>query len=248
MHIRFIIQARLKSTRLQGKVLAPLGDRPLIQHILDRLHTFLNPNVSLKVALPFGEEKLAEYLESVKADYIYSSPENVLQRYCKASEDLHEDDYIVRLTGDNPFVDQDCLIEMLSNLPQYNLPDFAYPYKLPLGMGFEIIKTKALRDQLNYNLLPHHEEHVTTFIKENPEAYSIYKADFFSDMPDIRLTIDYESDLLQAIKTFEYFSKQKNVFFNSTDVYNLYKEIPSFFNLNEDNIQRPPTSYEPRNS
>ncbi len=246
MHIRFIVQARLKSKRLSGKVLMNIGSKPLIHHIFDRLQLITCKNTSLRFAIPDCSEEgaLADYLKNNGVDYIVGDELNVLDRFLTASQDLSDNDFIVRLTGDNPFLDHYELNRIINLLHEKSNFDLIYPYKLPLGMGFEIVSVGALRSQMKYPLSNYHLEHVTVYIKENPDYYQIHKVESYKEMPNIRLTVDYREDLETANLVFLHFNQFKNPFFCSNDIYQLHQKNKEIFSLNQEMKQRTMYDYE----
>jgi len=246
MNVRYIIQARLSSTRLPGKILMPIGQKPLIGHIIDRL---LSSGAGAdEVCFALADEtsddsydQLNRFIDRHKIRRMTGDTHNVLARYIQASDDMSPTDIIVRLTGDNPFIDYKILNDTLRVFRGTSGADLAYPYKLPLGMGFEMFTREALVRQLNYPLQPHHCEHVTTFIKEHRELFCVRQVDYYENSPDIRLTIDYEEDLRQARQTFDYFHERGKDNFCSDEILELYKTNADFFGVNRDIRQREST-------
>jgi spore coat polysaccharide biosynthesis protein SpsF len=233
MAVRYIIQARMFSTRLPGKILMQIGNKTLIQHIIDRL--FLSGADRSEICFALGEEganELSEYLDNQNILWITGDTHDVLSRYIKASQDMSIKDTIVRLTADNPFIDFLCLKDNVKIFQGEIDTDLSYPFKLPLGMGYEMFSRGALIKQLDYDLKSHHTEHVTTFIKENKNIFKVKPVNYYLNMPDIRLTIDYEQDLMQARKMYDYFKDRDLSEFCSDDVYNLYKINSDFFSIN----------------
>ncbi|MDH4261943.1 MAG: hypothetical protein OEV78_02740 [Spirochaetia bacterium] len=244
MSVRYIIQARMSSTRLSGKVLMEIGQKPLIQHIIDRLLLSGANKSQIYFALAVeNSNELYKYLDKQNIQWISGDTFNVLSRFIKTSQDLSEKDIIVRLTGDNPFIDFQILKDNLKYFDTETNLDFSFPFKLPLGMGFELFRKGAMIKQLEHDLLPHHLEHVTTFIKENKNLFNIKQIDYYKNSPDIRLTIDYPEDLKQARDTYNFFSKQNLPYFCSSDVFNLYNANSNFFNINKSSRQKSPKEY-----
>jgi len=243
MKFKCVIQARTKSTRLPRKILADIENISILEHIAQRLN-LLHNKVSYCFAIPRNESKeIYDLFESKQIPWIEGDEKNVLQRYQDACYDLTTRDYIIRLTGDNPFIDF-AAMEKLIQLPDIINHDLIYPSKLPLGMGFEIISVKALFKQNNYTLSPHHHEHVSTFIKENRTIFSIQEIILYKNAPDIRLTIDYPEDLETARGIAHYFYSIKKPFFTTDDVYQLFNNKPELFEKNINLEQRKPTHYE----
>ncbi len=239
MHFSAIIQARMGSKRLPGKVLRDIGPHKLLEHIFQRLRKAEIEDYSITLAIPDEPEsaQLEELARKWKVGVYYGSEKDVLSRYLGASSQLKDTDYIVRLTGDNPFPDIPAFNSMANRLIPHPV-DYAYPLGLPLGMGFEFVRVNALRSQEYHALLPHHREHVTTFIRENPHLYeeeAIPAGPFVSYQtgevypPEIRLTVDEPADLTMAIKVFDHFARIGNPWFGSRDVSGLYARLPDFF-------------------
>ncbi|MES0489092.1 MAG: hypothetical protein ABUK01_03810 [Leptospirales bacterium] len=242
--IRYIIQARMESKRLPGKVLRLIGEKPLLEHMVDRL--FLSGAKTDEIVFALGEEdddSLRSFLQRKGLSFFSGDKFNVLSRYLLAANDLDENDTVVRITGDNPFLDYHILSAMLNDEKSI-AADLAYPVKLPTGMGFEVIRVGALKSQTENELSLYHKEHVTIFMRENPNLYNILPTVQYEDVPDIRLTVDYVEDLEQAEKTWQYFSGLGNANFCTSDVYQLAREQADFFNINKNSLQRSALSYE----
>lgn len=246
MRIRFLIQARLQSERLPEKVLAPLGHSNVLFTLVDRLKKVCQPHCDIKLAIANeAEHKLIEFAENNGINYFTGDSTNVLSRFIESSADLAETDYVFRFTADNPFIDLQGVESLLTHLKR-NSPDFAYVSGYPLGMAFEAIRVNALRSQLFYKLLPHHTEHVTTFIKERPELYTIEELQsgpLYEGIP-VRLTIDEQADLNLAQKIFQHFDKIRQPYFGASEILLFYKNHPEVFLENAAVIQKSPQAYQ----
>lgn len=225
-----VIQARETSTRLPKKVLKMIGDKPLLLHISSRLQKSRLPFV---FAIPENQKKsqMAELLQKSNLRFITGSEDNVFERYGTAVQNLSDVDYIIRMTGDNPFVDIKAL-QIMQELVTRRRPEYAHFSGLPLGMGFEFIQKSALLRQLTMSMQSHHYEHVTLMIRENPQQFDFYKVELFTNVPTIRMTIDEAIDLRQARLVYQYFQKKNNCFFEAADVYNWYFQDKKTLTLN----------------
>ena len=244
MNVRFVVQARLQSTRLPRKVLMPIGGRSLLEHIFERMQRVAGPQLVM-FAVPAEEDELKKYLLERGYNFRGGEMQNVLSRYLDCSNDLRENDFVFRLTADNPFVDFAAARATLEFLSTSEC-DYVYPAGLPLGMGFEAIRVAALRKQSRYHLRPHHTEHVTMFIKENPALFKIAQLPLYPDQysEKIRLTIDEETDLRFARKIYDTFNAAGKPEFCAGEVYELYRREPGFFSDNILVRQKSPKSYE----
>jgi len=248
--IRFIIQARLSSQRLPAKVLLPIDNKTIIEHVNERLQLIKIFNTEIIFAIAKeNNTQLEDYLRKNNITYFSGSNHNVLERFINAIADLNDNDYFVRLTADNPFIDYKSLAKVIEFSLENNT-DYSYMKNIPLGTACEVVKVSALRKVSSANnLLHHHKEHVTTYIKDYPSMFNIQSLDYFklNEQEDnnksiplllnkkdiqIRLTIDEQRDYLFAQKIYNYFKKQNNIFFTTESIYKLYLKEPDFFNDN----------------
>lgn len=265
MIIRALVQARLRSERLPGKVLENIGNLTILEHIATRLRA-LEP-LGVETVFAIAEEddhRLAEFLSEKDFKYFVGDPQNVLKRFTDAAHDLKDSDFVIRATGDNPFVDQVQLAKIIQRLRIVPF-DYGYTADLPLGMGAELIRVNALRSVMmrSYPLrdgeaseiLPHHTEHVTTFIRENPHLYDIYSLrldDAFSAegsaarVAGIRVTVDEAGDLEVCRRIYTHFERLGQPQFSALDLIQLARNNPEMLAGNAAVKQKPATSYDMR--
>lgn len=195
-----IIQAYMGSKRLPGKILKVINNKTILEHILFRL-TFLKHNAKIVLAtsiLPC-DNIVEEFCIKVNINCFRGSKENVLERYYMCAKKYGFCN-IVRLTGDNPFVD----IEELANLIDLHFQaasDFSNSFEsLPVGVGAEVFSFSALEKSYLEGKAPHHREHVDEYMLENPAVFktSILKVPPDKNRHDIRLTVDTEDDYRKA--------------------------------------------------
>lgn len=265
MKIRAIVQARMQSERLPGKVLERIGAQTIVEHIATRLAKLESAGLEFLFAIADEEDpRLADYLRQQSFPFVIGDDQNVLKRFIAAAEGLADTDYVARVTADNPFIDQSQIALLLQRLRQHPV-DYAYTADLPLGMGVEIVRMNALRSvalrdtQIDGAALPglaaHHREHVTVFIRENPHLYDIYPFrldETFSEdaakrrVAGIRLTVDEKADLNVARRVFEHFNRLGNPFFGALEVIQLHKNNPEMFAENAAVVQKSAQSVDTR--
>lgn len=191
-----IVQARMASTRLPGKALANLSGQSLLFHVLKRASKIQEVSATV-LATSKNEENspLILLADGMGLNTFAGSENNVLSRYCKAAEQFPAD-YIIRITGDNPFTDID-FADKTVELAKKTNADLCSFSNLPLGTAVEIVKTKALFKALEKATKPYQLEHVTPYIKENPDQFKVVhkNADFQNPFPNLRLTVDTAEDL-----------------------------------------------------
>jgi spore coat polysaccharide biosynthesis protein SpsF len=192
--VGIILQARMGSTRLPGKVLLPFVDTNLLGWILHKLSDLPWPVVVATSNLDQDTE-IADYCAKEGVSCFRGSEKDVLDRYyqCAIKYDFN---HVIRLTADNPFPDTD----ELSELVKLHIGG-AYDYShnigmLPVGVGAEILSLQALSISWREGLETQHREHVNEFILEQPERFSIGYLDppLNKKCPKLSLTIDTESD------------------------------------------------------
>ena len=167
-----IIQARLGSDRLPGKVLQPVGEEKcIVQMAYERLKSCHYVD-DVIVAIPVGEkdDELAAFLEEKNIPYARGSENDVLDRFCTALGDGDYDN-VIRATSDNPFVSMYITDGMiLSHL--LTGADYSCSAEALYGTSVEVAKADKLRElNARTDLEGYHREHVTFYFREHPETY-----------------------------------------------------------------------------
>ncbi len=188
------------STRLPGKVLKVMGNRPLLGHVLHRLKPLRHQAIAVvATSNSIHDDVIEQFCRSHGVLCFRGSERNVLQRYYLCAVE-HEFDQIVRLTADNPFTD----IDELDGLIRMHLEtgaDFSHSFdSLPVGVGAEMFTFQALKQSYEQGHDAHHIEHVDEYMLEHPELFStqIYHAPASKCYPNIRLTVDTLGDYQRA--------------------------------------------------
>lgn len=195
-----IVQARMGSTRLPGKILMPIGNKALLDHILSRLKRLQHSAITVVATSDTTIDNIVEEFCTERSVTCFrGNLLNVLDRYyqCAAFYNFHD---IVRLTGDNPFPD----IEELDNLIDLHLKigtDYANSFiSLPIGVGSEIFSFSSLEKSWREGKMSHHLEHVNEYMLENPHIFrtEILPVPPYKNRPDLRLTVDTMDDYQRA--------------------------------------------------
>ena len=193
------------STRLPGKTLRLLGERPLIWYVLERLRKIKEADeVVILTSDTQADDVLANWCHENQVSCFRGSEDDVLKRYYRAAVH-YSADQIVRATGDNPFVDFDSASKLLSKHielgAEYSSNKSEIGSALPDGLGVEIFSFSALKRSAEMSTEPHHFEHVNEYILENKSAFKIYKdamAGGLYDRSYVRLTVDTVEDFTKA--------------------------------------------------
>lgn len=191
-----IIQARFGSTRLPGKILLPLPfnyGKPIIQHVAHALRRSKTiSKIIIATSIGLDNNVIKEFADSENLDCFRGDENDVLSRFISVAIDSSAD-VIVRITGDNPFIDVNFLDSViLSHIENQN--DYTKSKGMPLGMNVEVINSECLIGLKDEELEDADREHVTRFIHQNDK----YKCGEFvkkgRDLSYMRCTIDYASD------------------------------------------------------
>lgn len=197
MRIVAIIQARAQSTRLPGKVLLPLKQRPVINHIIDRL-TYSDKLTDIVLAIPEDEENtvLRKLALSASVDYVTGPLEDVLARYIKAVE-AFEADVVVRITGDSPLISPYIVDVTVEALLEQGF-DYAVMLGTSLGIEAEVLSREAFDRVVEFSTEPELREHATLAVYRYPGEFNVRLLSPPEEYarPEFRLTLDTKQDYL----------------------------------------------------
>lgn len=234
--INAIIQARIGSTRLPGKVLIEIEGIPILEHIINRLNVIKNINKVIVATSSMPENDVIEAFCKEKAiACVRGSEENVLERFGLVAAEYLADIYI-RATGDNPIIDVNLIEDMLTFFRRKQLTYTGYR-GFPLGSGVEVFSNTALMDCLKNANLPYELEHVTPYMYQRMKDRKVEY--FLSQTNDskIRMTIDTEDDLTFAKELFKRLFKN-NPYFGVSDVKSLLRQEPELIKINQNIHQK----------
>ena len=195
-----IIQARMGSSRLPGKVLKEVNGVPLLKYQFERVKQSLFIFETV-IATTVREENdvIAEFCEQNQISCFRGSEDDVLSRYYECARE-YKADIVVRLTADCPLIDPQVIDEVVK-IYMENDYDFvantAPPegFTYPEGMDVEVFSFKLLERAVREAEKPSEREHVTHFFWQNPQLFSTYRIDLDKDFSSYRLTVDYQEDL-----------------------------------------------------
>jgi len=190
-----ILQARVASMRLPGKVLAPIGARSLLAHCLARLRIGGAAPVLLATTTNPEDDLLVETSERYGVPVFRGPAEDVLSRFVLAAHSVGAR-FVVRATADNPAIDIGGPARVLAGLRSSNA-DHVIEEGLPCGAAVEGVTVEALVRASAQASQPSDREHVTTLIRRDHRNFAslTLRAPQPVRRPDVRLTVDTEEDL-----------------------------------------------------
>jgi spore coat polysaccharide biosynthesis protein SpsF len=191
-----IVQARMTSTRLPGKVLMDLAGRPLIERELERLARCERAGeVVLAVTTNPDDDPLVDLARRLGLRWHRGSEHDVLQRYAGAAREAGAD-VVVRVTSDCPLIDPVETDAVIAALERHDYASNILERTLPRGLDTEVLWRDVLErvDRLAESRPAR--EHVTWFVhSERPELFLLHSVRRPYDAADLRWTVDTEQDL-----------------------------------------------------
>ena len=196
-----IVQARMGSDRLPGKMMMDLGGKPLLAHVIDRLK-LCKTLKSIVVATPDEEIARYAYSRGVLGYQDTGDPNNVLLRYIKAGGWCNAQ-IIVRVCGDSPFISPPMIDVLTSEYLQLrqDLVTNVARRTFPKGLDAEVLHYNTLKRIYHLTNDPLYLEHVTLFCYENPALFRIKNvSDHGRDYSFLNMSVDCQRDLDNARK------------------------------------------------
>ena len=196
-----IIQARMGSKRLPGKTLKPILGTPMLEHLLNNLNGSKYVDKFVVATSELEKDNAIEKLcNRLKVDCFRGNELDVLSRF-KNISDLYKANLLVRLTGDNPFVDRYLVDYMLKEyLSSYVGYDYLHNIEncnFPYGLYVEVFTAKALSIASKSNNFKD-KEHVTWYIRRNKNKFKTVAIKSKYKFRHSRLTVDNEEDFIAA--------------------------------------------------
>jgi len=234
-----IIQARMGSTRLPGKVLMTVFNNPLLGYLIERLSRVkLADEMVIATTKNSQDDAIEEFCISNKINCYRGSEDNVLSRYYDASIKFKAN-YIVRVCSDSPLVDPlilDKMIESFFNRKCDYLSN-TINQTYPLGMNIEIFSQKALKRTYINHSKNYEREHVTPYIYTHPKLFDICQEHLNKDYSFLRLTVDENEDFILVKKIIERLYLANNEF-SLGDIIKEYEKNPDLFLINRNVAQK----------
>jgi spore coat polysaccharide biosynthesis protein SpsF len=221
-----ILQARMSSSRLPGKVMMEINGKPMIYWQIQRILEAETVNeLVIATSIDSTDDSLANFLEDNSVKFHRGSLDNVLSRFTEVAN-KYPHDALIRLTGDCPLV-MPRLIDLM--VDKYYEQDVDYLSNtltptFPDGLDIEIVRSGVLEKLSTFELESKEFEHVTYGVYNRPEIFKL--ANYFNqiDRSLDRWTVDYQEDLEFVRAIFKKFSGQEAVF--------TYQEVINFLTNN----------------
>ncbi|MDY6937249.1 MAG: bifunctional glycosyltransferase/class I SAM-dependent methyltransferase [Cyanobacteriota bacterium] len=193
-----IVQARMNSTRLPGKVLLPLADRQVLFHIWERLSRVQGLDaIVIATTAADSDRPIVEFCRSHQIEvFAYEgSADNLLDRYIGCGDRYHAD-IIVMVDGDCPLLHPPTIERMAGALRDNSHAEYCQLEESSIEGGVAVLRLATYKKMAQLATEPCHREHATLFLVENPHLFSIVKVPCEDEFRDIkhRLWLDTPAD------------------------------------------------------
>ena len=237
-NIVIVVQARMSSSRLPGKVMLPILGESLLSRMIERLRmTEYKVQLVIATSADAADDIIETEAAKIGVPCYRGSLNNLLDRHYQAAK-LFNADIVLKIPSDCPLIDPLIIDEVLdfyfADRGRYDYVSNLHPATFPDGNDVEIMTMACLEKtwkEANRNL---ELEHTTPYIWENPERFNIgnvlWQAGQDYSMSH-RFTIDYEADYLFIKRVYEELYPQ-NPEFSCDDILNLLEEQPEIYDIN----------------
>lgn len=190
-----IVQARMRSERLPGKVLRQLGPRSVLEWVIRAARASEVGDVVIATSTHAADDAIAELAAQIGTPCVRGSEADVLQRFLLVLDHYPTTTSVVRLTGDCPLLDP---VIIRTAAAAFSVADIDYlstnsPRTLPRGLDVEVVSTEALKEASSI-AKGFDRAHVTSAIYRGPGKYRIAGLTFSPEAADLRVTLDARED------------------------------------------------------
>ncbi len=231
-----IVQARIGSTRLPGKVMLNLDEKnPVLHYVLEQLRSCKLIDKIIVATTTLDEDNVIEnFADTMDVDVFRGSSSDVLDRYYQCAKKFSIDT-IIRITADNPLIDPTIVDDLIKKFTSnsYDYLTNAYVRTFPYGTEVEIFSFKALEKAWKNATKPSEREHVTPYFYNNPDNFKIFNVEYSKNISNLRWTIDRKNDL-SLVKSIISKIKKRPILMN--DILNLFSKEPELFEINRNHI------------
>lgn len=232
MKVVAIVQARMGSIRLPGKVLSDLGGKSMLARVVERLRrTRLITEVLVATTDTAADDIIVAECRKRSVPVSRGDQKDVLDRYFRAAQ-LAKAEVVVRITADCPLIDPEITDKTIAGFLEAG-PDYAsnvLKRTYPRGLDTEVMSVATLELAWRQARKPYEREHVTPYIYEHPDEFKLSSVTGEEDHGAHRWTVDTPEDLEFVRAVYERFAPDDT--FSWRDVLDLLQREPELVELN----------------
>jgi spore coat polysaccharide biosynthesis protein SpsF len=202
-----IVQARMGSTRLPGKVLLDIAGVPLLARLTSRLaRARLVDQIVIATSVEPANDPIASFCRNNDLACFRGSEDDVLDRFCRAAR-AYAADVVVRITADCPLIDpgvvDDVVLSLLES-PGVEYASNVLPRRtFPRGLDTEAFHIELLERLGREEQNPAYRQHVTETVFQHPERFRIHNLESAVDYSNHRWTVDTDEDLRLVCQVYQ---------------------------------------------
>jgi spore coat polysaccharide biosynthesis protein SpsF len=229
-----IIQARMGSTRLPGKVLQDLAGKSMLARVVSRTcRAKALQEVVIATTTNALDDAIVELCEAHNWSWFRGSEDDVLDRFYQAAK-KYKADLIIRITSDCPLIEPEIVNqvvqEFMERQPEIDYASNIWPRRtFPQGLDTEIMRMDVLKRAWYEDRNPFWREHVTPYIYRNPDRFRIHNVLGQVDYSAMRWTVDATEDLTFVRQIYDYFDHDG---FSWHEVLKALEEHPEWLEIN----------------
>lgn len=234
MTVTAIIQARMGSSRLPGKILKEVNGKSLLLHQINRLRLCKEiDQIVIATTTEKIDHQIVTFCEKNNVLFYRGSEQDVLDRYYRAWEQ-YGGDTVVRLTSDCPLIDPETVDEILTffKANQFDYVSNTIDRTYPRGLDTEVFTREVLETIHEKAYLERDREHVTAYIYTNPNQFNIGSFIGKEDYSKYRWTVDTEEDFQLIKNIFEAFTGKEEQLILS-NIVKVMEENSEWIHLND---------------
>lgn len=220
MKVGIIILCRYDSSRLPGKILRKIADKPILAYIYERLRLCADPTeITVATSVEPSDDPIYRYCCDLNIQCFRGSKEDVSERFLLCSES-NKFDYAIRINGDNLFADTNVISSMIkiARGGQYDFISNVKGRTFPIGQSVEIVKSSFYRDIYSMMTSSESREHVTLYLYQNENLGKRYY---------------YQNESLPEARRLKLAIDDKDDFDRAQGIINRMKEVHTRYNLRE---------------
>ena len=232
MTIGCIIQARMGSTRLPGKVLMEVIEgKPVLYYVINQLKycKSFEKLIIATTTLP-EDDKIAQFCTDNNVNYFRGDSKNVLERHYRCAEKFSLST-IIRMPSDKPLLDPEVVDKVVDtfNTNYYDYVTNFLPPTFPSGTEVEVLSFDSLKKSWEKATLPSEKEHVTTYIYNHRDDFKIFNVVNSENLSSFRWAVDKIEDLRLVREIVSRMPKSPILI---KDILGLFKNEPSLIEIN----------------
>lgn len=201
-----IIQARMDSTRLPGKVMMKIRGKPLLYYVINQIRgSCFKPNIIVATTNLSNDDIIASFSESQNVEIFRGSENDVLDRFYQCTKKFNGNT-IVRICADSPFIDYNLIDECFTKFEESNIDYLSNTIikhgetwkedqnGYPLGTAVEVFSFRTLEKAWDESINKFEREHVTEYITKHPEKFRLGFISNSEDLSSYRIVVDFQKD------------------------------------------------------